>query len=130
MALPLGVGTGALLTATMIFVMSLPTSGSLSVFAAVIALAVSIPAWLLGLCLLGGPAWWWLHRRDVRSPGAGAAVGAVLTGLSAATMLLTCGQPFRPGGVVDSPWSLFVGLVAIGAVVGLQTVAFAYRVRT
>ncbi|PLR20228.1 hypothetical protein SGCZBJ_22415 [Caulobacter zeae] len=128
-ALALGVGTGTLLTATMTFVLSVPTSGSLAFYIAAIALAASLPAWLAGLCLLGGPSWWWLHRRGIRSPGAGAAMGALLTGVAATVMLLACQQPFRPGGVVDSPWSLFVGLVAIGAVVGLLTVAFAYRAR-
>ena len=129
-ALALGVGTGALLTTTMTFVLSVPTSGSLALYIAAVVLAASLPAWLVGLCLLGGPAWWWLHRRGIRSPGAGAAMGALLTGAAAAFMMQACQQPFRPGGVVDSPWSLFVGLVVIGAVVGLQAVAFAYRART
>ncbi|KSB90763.1 hypothetical protein AS593_16950 [Caulobacter vibrioides] len=128
-ALALGVGTGALLTAAMTFIMTVPTSGSLAVFIAATALAVSVPTWLLGLCLLGGPTWWWLHRRGVRSPGAGAATGALLTSLgAAAAALLACGAPSRPD-LVEHPLAFLAGLVAIGALVGLQTVAFAYRAR-
>lgn len=122
-ALALGVGTGALLTATMAFVMSVSTSGSLAVFIAMVALAASVPAWLVGLCLFGGPSWWWLNRRGIRSPSTGAAAGAVLTGLAAA-----CGERL-PHDLVQPPWAFFAGLVAIGALVGLQTVAFAYRAK-
>lgn len=127
-ALALGVATGALLTAAMAFVMSVSTSGSLAVFIAMAALAVSVPAWLVGLCLLGGPSWWWLHRRGVRSPRAGAATGALLTGLAAMVALLACGERL-PHDLVEPPWAFFAGLVLIGGVVGLQTVAFAYRAK-
>ncbi|MDG2529348.1 hypothetical protein [Caulobacter endophyticus] len=127
-ALILGAGTGALLTTTMAFAMSVPTSGSLALYIAAIALAVSAPVWLTGLCLLGGPVWWWLHRRGVRSPGAGAATGAVLTALAVAAVLLSCGDRL-PQDLVGSPWAFCVGLVAIGGLIGLLTVAFAYRAR-
>lgn len=127
-ALALGVGTGVLLTATMTFVMSLPTSGSMAAFVAAVAVVVSAPVWLVGLCLLGGPAWWQLHRRGLRSPRAGAAAGAVLTGLAAAAIQLTCGTRLLAD-IVGSPWGFLAGLTAIGAVVGLQTMAYAYRAR-
>lgn len=127
-ALALGVVTGALLTTTMMFVMSVPTSGSLALYIAAITVAASVPTWLIGLCLVGGPSWWWLHRRGFRSPGAGVATGAVLTGLAAAAVLLACGDRL-PLDLVESPWGAFTGLVLIGALVGLQTVAFAYRTK-
>ncbi|AYV44891.1 hypothetical protein C1707_00665 [Caulobacter flavus] len=127
-ALALGVGTGALLTTAMAFVMSVPTSGSLAIFVAVVALIVSAPVWLIGLLLLGGPVGWWLHRRGLGSPPAGATAGAVLTGLATATILLTFGNHLLAD-IVGSPWGFSTGLVVIGAVVGLQTIAYAYRAR-
>ncbi|PVM90069.1 hypothetical protein [Caulobacter endophyticus] len=127
-ALALGVVTGALLTTAMAFAMSVSTSGSLAFFVALVAFVASVPAWLVGLCLLGGPLWWWLHRRGVRSPKAGAAAGAVLTGLALAAALPSHGHLLRAD-IVTSPWAFLAGLVAIGALVGLQTIAFAYRAR-
>ncbi|PXA92591.1 hypothetical protein DMC18_10675, partial [Caulobacter sp. D5] len=89
MVLMMATGTGSVLTALMFAVLfGLPAmSWAIFMGTAVAALVVSGPVWCAGLFLLGGPCWWWLHRRGVRSRWAGAVAGAVLAGLTAAALV-------------------------------------------
>ena len=71
----------------------------------------------VGVLLLGGPVWWWLHRSRQTSAWTATVVGGVLTFAGSALLLITA------GGAPDINWLL---LALDGAVVGwvIQRIAY------
>ncbi|PVM86181.1 hypothetical protein DDF62_18635 [Caulobacter radicis] len=85
----------------------------------------SLLIWMVGLLAVGGPFWAVLHFLDVRSPLAGAALGATLTFAAVAALsLYVTGVDGRSSSL---PWLIAAGMAAIGAVVGRLVARAAYE---
>jgi hypothetical protein len=123
--------TGAGLTALLfaITVLTSPQSGGFGIVipAFLLALVIAWLLWLTGLVTLGLPCWWLLHRSAVRSPKAGAVLGAGLTFAVAGVYVLLASFP-TPSRLSDSigAWLFAAALAVIGAVAGWVLARVAY----
>ena len=119
LALIVGALTGAGLVAGLVLVIGVCSGGGLGLVYAALALVIALPAWFLGLLVVGLPAWGVLRALGLRSRGVAAGVGAVLAGVAAALwagVLNALARSSTHEWVVAVPF--LAAIAMIGAVVG------------
>lgn len=83
----------------------------------------SLMIWMTGVVLIGAPCWAVLHAFNIRSPKAGALLGAILVFVVTAGVLLLLTSMERGAGL----WFFSGSLAAIGAIAGWAAALTAYE---
>lgn len=93
------------------------------------AFLLALPAWLVGLAVLGGPCWWMLHYLGARSRRAAAVAGALLTFALAGVYAALCvpAEPAQASGRAWTwAWTFAGGMAAAGGGAGWVLATIAY----
>jgi hypothetical protein len=107
----------------------LPDSGLPGLATMPIAFLASLPIWLVGLAVLGGPCWWMLHDLGARSRRAAAVTGALLTFALAGGYAVLCvlAPPAQASAEMWTwAWTFSGGMAAAGGGAGWVLGKIAY----
>ncbi|NGM49051.1 hypothetical protein G5B46_05470 [Caulobacter sp. 602-2] len=103
-------------------------SGQLAGIAAALGVGLmtapfSLIVWMAGVVLIGAPCWAVLHAFNIRSPKAGALLGAILVFVATTGVLLLLTSMEHGAGL----WFFSGSLAAIGAIAGWAAALTAYE---